>query len=82
MAAIPKLTEAQIAAIKSEMVKDGDPKGRPVRFQVNGQTLNISTGELQTKGINIIHQIVYWNFPEATSKKIATWLGAKAVFSN
>jgi hypothetical protein len=72
------LTETQIAEVRSEMVKDGTP----VRFQINGQTLNLTTGELQPKGINVLYQLVYWNFTKETSKKIAEWTGSKPVFSD
>ena len=74
-----KMTEEQIAEIKAEMVPSKD--AAIVRFQVQGQTLNICSGELQPKGINVMHQQVYWNFTKETAKKIAGWLGAKCVFS-
>lgn len=74
----PKLSKEQIAEVKDEMTLTGDP----VRFLHNGQCLNIVTGELMKKGINIMHQIVYWNFDKETSRKIASWLGVKAVFSD
>lgn len=72
-----KLTEEQIKEVQNEQVQDGVP----VRFQINGQTLNIVTGDLQARGINVMYQIVYWNFTKETSQKIANWLGAKAIFS-
>lgn len=83
---MPKLTSEQIEEIKKEMVKwrycpeptSADPC--PVRFLIGGQCLNIETGNLQQKGINVIYQQVYWNFTKETSKKIAKWLGAKPVF--
>lgn len=62
--------------IRGEMVA----QGVPVRFQRNGCTINIVTGEAQPKGINVIHQLVYWKFPRETSKKIASWLDVNAVF--
>lgn len=71
------LTPKQIAEIKSEMI----PSGTPVRFQVAGQTLDICTGQLQKKGINVIHQIHYWCFSKETSLKIANWLSASPIFS-
>jgi hypothetical protein len=73
---VPKLTPAQIDEVKKELVKDG----HPVRFLYNGQALNIETGEVCSKGCNIFYQIVYWNFTKETAKKIAGWLGVKAVF--
>lgn len=78
MVTAPKLTKEQIGEIKDEIT----PCGRPVRFMFQGRSLNIVTGELCKKGINIMYQIVYWNFEEETSKKIASWLGVKAVFSD
>lgn len=74
---MPKLNDAQVAEVSLEMVKHGVP----VRFLHNGQCLNLITGEVQPKGINIMYQTVYWNFTKATSKKIAGWLNIKAVFS-
>jgi len=71
-----KLTPEQAAEIKSEVVG----KGVPVRFMVKGQALNITSGELSQKNINVIHQITYWHFTKDTAKKIAEWLGAKAVW--
>ena len=73
----PKLTPEQMEEAKKEMV----PTGVPVRFQVGGRTLGIQDGHLQKKGINVIHQIVYWYFTRETSLKIAKWLGATPIFS-
>jgi hypothetical protein len=73
----PHLTEAQIAAVREEVIREGVP----VRFLHDGQNLNIVTGELLPRGTNVLHQMVYWGFPRSTSKKIAKWLGVKAVFS-
>lgn len=72
----PKLTSDQIAEIKGEMVKSGVP----VRFMKGGGSLNIETGHVSPRGVNVIHQIVYWNFTKETAKKIADWLGARASF--
>jgi len=72
------LTPEQIDEIRAEMV----PNGTPVRFQIGGQTLDISTGRLQPKGINVIHQIHYWKFTKDTSEKIAKWVGAKPIYSD
>jgi hypothetical protein len=74
---MPKLTKAQIKEVKKEVM----PFGKPVRFMHNGCSLNIVTGVTCKKGINVMHQIVYWNFSRETSNKIARWLGVKAVFS-
>lgn len=67
------LSPEQIAEIRDELV----PNGTPVRFQIGGQTLDICTGRLQRKGINVIHQIHYWKFSKNTSEKISQWLGGK-----
>ena len=40
-----------------------------------------AVGNLQPKGINVIHQNFYWNFTRATAKKIAAALNVKAIFS-
>ena len=75
-----KLTAEQIEEITAEMVPS--LLGTPVRFLIDGQNIaSLSTGDLSPKGINVMHQMVYWNFTRETSNKIAGWLGAKAVFS-
>lgn len=75
---MPKLTKKQITEVQGEMVQ----KGVPVRFLHNGCSLVITSGETTSKGCNIMYQQVYWNFEKATSKKIAKWLGVRAVFDN
>ena len=72
----PKLTLAQLR----EVVKDCVKGSTPVRFLFDGQNLNIESGELMPKGTLVINQIVYWNFPQKLSNKIAEWLNVKAVF--
>jgi hypothetical protein len=74
---MPKLTYEQINEVTKELVDDGVP----VRFMHNGCSLVITTGETTSRGCNVIHQQVYWNFTKETSKKIAKWLKVKAVFS-
>ena len=75
-----KLTPEQIEEVKAEVVPCKD--ATPVRFLVNGQAFaNICIGEMHSKGCNVMHQTVYWNFTKETAKKIAGWLGARAVFS-
>jgi len=71
------LTRAQIEEVKAEQVSNGVP----VRFMRGGEAINIVTGEGSGKGVNIMHQRVYWNFTKETSQKIARLLGARAVFS-
>ena len=72
-----KLSKEQLDDLRKETVKNGVP----VRFLIGGDTLEILTGKKFKKGMNIMHQPVYWNFTRETSKKIAKMLGAKAVFS-
>lgn len=72
----PRLTVAQVEAIRKDLIQ----QGTPVRFLYHGQNLNIATGDLMPRGTNVMHQIVYWNFTRETAKKVAKWLGAKAVF--
>lgn len=72
-----KLTKEQLNEVKLEMVMVGPP----VRFLHNGCCINIVSGDKMKKGVNVIHQHVYWNFKKETSLKIAKWLGVKAVFS-
>jgi hypothetical protein len=68
----PRLNSEQIQIFKAQMVD----RGTPVRFLYRGQCLDIATGELQAKGINVIHQLHYWNFTAATALAIAKALGA------
>ena len=70
-----KLTQEQIDALRLV------PNGTPVRFQENGQTCNISTGEKLPKGVNVMYQQVYWRFTRETALEIAKLTGTKAVFS-
>jgi len=78
LSAQQKLTDEQIDEVKAEMVRNGVP----VRFLKGGRSMNIETGELGKRGTNIMYHVVYWNFTRDTAKKIADWLGAKAVFSD
>jgi|APSaa5957512622_1039677.scaffolds.fasta_scaffold00991_4 hypothetical protein len=73
----PKLDKDQLAEVKGEMISNGVP----VRFMSGGASLDIVTGETVKKGVNVMHQIVYWNFSKATANKIAKWLGVKTAFS-
>jgi hypothetical protein len=77
----PKLADffspAELEEIKAEFVQ----VGVPVRFLDNGRNLNIATGELMPKGVNVIYQTVYWQLARETANKIATRLGVRAVFS-
>lgn len=63
------LTEEQVKYFLNKVSKDKS-KCKPVRFQLNGRTMNISTGELQERGINVIHQYFYWNFTNETANEI------------
>ena len=71
-----KLSPEQAAEIKKEVVGEGIP----TRFMVKGTSLNISTGELDQKHINVMYQTTYWNFTKDTAKKIGEWLGARPVW--
>ena len=71
-------TPAQIEALRGEMVPC--PRATPVRFH-RRRDLFLLSGNLQPKGINVIHQNFYWNFTRATAKKIAAALNVKAIFS-
>ncbi len=75
-----KLTQEQVMELKGEMVSAKE--AQIVRFLYNGQNLNLITGELMSKGVNVMNQVVYWNFNKATIDKILKYLpGVKAVFS-
>ncbi len=73
----PRLTEEQIARFQATLVNPGVP----VRFLYNGGALNIITGHVQPRGINVIYQRVYWNFSRETALEIAKLLDVRAVFS-
>lgn len=73
----PSLNENQIAHFKAALVNPGVP----VRFLHNGGALNIMTGHVQPRGINVIYQRVYWNFSRETALEIAKLLNVRAVFS-
>lgn len=74
-----KLTADQLKEIEGELLSNNT--GVPVRFMKGGRNLDIVTGNFQKKGVNVVHQLVYWNMTKETAKKIAGWLGVKAVFS-
>ncbi len=74
-----KLTDSQRLEVRSELVETKETK--PVRFLSSGQALNITTGELCSKGTNVMYHPVYWTFAKATVDKICGWLGVKAVWS-
>jgi len=71
------LTAEEIAKAKTECVA----QGTPVRFLANGCAFNISTGDTQAKGINVIHQRHYWCFSRETALWIAKATGTRPVFS-
>ena len=72
-----KLSAEQIERYKKLQI----PNGTPCRFMSSGRCLNIVTGELQPRGINVMHQRVYWNFSLETAKEIAATLGCRVIFS-
>lgn len=74
-----KLTDEQIIEVSKEMVTYAETK--PVRFLMNGQCLNIVTGDLASRGSNVMYHTVYWKFTKETVAKICNWLGCKAVWS-
>jgi len=74
-----KLTETQQLQVRGELIPE---QARPVRFLKSGRALNITTGELASKGSNVIYHSVYWNFSDTTAKRIGQWLGARPVFDS
>lgn len=67
----PKLSDDRVEFYKGKMVDNGVP----VRFMYKGQNLRTTTGELLQKGVNVIHQYVYWCFDKKTAQDIAGELG-------
>lgn len=75
-----KLNNSEIEYVRFNLVSD--KQATVVRFLKDGRNLNIETGYLLPKGINVINQIHYWNFPKWLSLEIAKWLDARAIFSS
>jgi hypothetical protein len=73
------LTEAQITELQAEMKPWRD--ATPCRFLMDGRAVKLETGELASKGSNVMYHPVYWNFTRVTAKKIAEWTKTKVVFS-
>jgi hypothetical protein len=73
----PKLTPQQIAKYRDRMRDGNDPQIRICRFLYNGQALNIQTGELASRGSNVIYHQHYWRWDKETAKEIAKDLGEK-----
>lgn len=73
------LTEDQIKELQAEMV--GWREATPVRFLMDGRAVKLETGELASKGSNVMYHPVYWNFTRNTAKKVAEWTKTKVVFS-
>lgn len=71
-----KFTDEQMQHIFSEM-RDGST---PVRFLINGQTVNLETCCRYPKGVNVVYLPVYWDLPRKLALEIASWIGAKCVF--
>ena len=72
------LTDKQIAQVQKEMKPWRD--ATPVRFLKDGRAVNLETGEMASKGSNVMYHPVYWNFDRQTARKIAVWSGTNAVF--
>jgi hypothetical protein len=71
------LTRSEISLF---MKMEDSVVGVPVRFLHEGCAVNVITGEKSSKGSNIIHHMVYWNFPKEVSWEIAHLTGTKPVF--
>jgi len=67
----PCLTKEQADEVRSEMIGNGVP----VRFLYKGCNLSIQSGNTLRKGVNVMHQVVYWNFTNETIDKIEGYLG-------
>lgn len=71
------LTTEQIESLRKKLT-DGCVA---VRFQFDGETVNITTGVRTPKGTNIKHQQVYWGFDKRTAIEVAKITGTKPVFN-
>jgi hypothetical protein len=72
------LTPDQMQKAQAEMKPWRD--ATPVRFLKDGRAVKLETGEMATKGSNVMYHPVYWNFDRQTARKIAVWTGTNAVF--
>jgi hypothetical protein len=50
------------------------------RFLHQGQCLNVSTGEMHSKGSNIMYHTIYWNVSAPVAKELAKELGLNIWF--
>jgi len=73
----PRLSNEQIVII-NKAIRDENysmSSCKPVRFLFKGQSLNIETGDLTPRNINVLYQTIYWNFSKDIVKKIPSFLG-------
>ena len=79
------LTQEQVSEIKKdieqEAIENPNRKCRPCRFLISGQAVNIQTGELSSKGSNVIYHPVYWGFSKTNANKVGKMLGARVAWS-
>jgi len=67
---IEPLTEKQM----EKLPKNINAEANAVRFMTNGQAIDICTGYLYPKGINVIHQIMYWHRPKEFINTVVEFL--------
>jgi hypothetical protein len=72
------LTPDQMKKVQGEMKPWRD--ATPVRFLKDGRAVKLETGEMASKGSNVLYHPVYWNFDRQTARKIAVWTDTNAVF--
>lgn len=60
------LNEKQLKSLPQEI----NSKYPPCRFLANGQAVNICTGELCSKGSNILYHPIYWDRPKKFIKAV------------
>lgn len=70
------LTEAMLDIVRAEQTEDGTP----VRFEVNGQAVDIVTGQRQPPETPDAARICYFNFSKATAVLIAKETNTHPVF--
>jgi len=65
------LTDEQIAILKEAHARGkAEARNSATRIFINGQNYNASTGEVLPKGINVMYQMVYWDFTRDTAKML------------
>jgi len=72
----PTLSQDEVRALKQKMNSLPREKSS-VRFIWNGQALNPVTGEVVSKGTNVMYHPVFWDMPKVVADEIGKQLGVR-----